>query len=100
LESFHRVGPNGIEQVAIAPILKNSRPITLSPTISTFGDSYMGFGTIPACSIPFVSSHRAGSNGIEHVAIAPKPKNPCPIKTLPTISIFAGSSMGFGAITE
>jgi hypothetical protein len=98
LESSHRAGSNGIEHVSIAPKLKNPCPITLSPTISIFGDSSMGFGAITACFTPLLSSHRAGSNGIEHVAIAPKPKNPCPMKPFPTISIFGGSSMGFGAI--
>jgi hypothetical protein len=98
LELSHRAGSNGIEHDAIAPKPKNPFPITLSPTISIFGDSSMGFGAITACFTPLLSSHRAGSNGIEHVAIAPKPKNPCPMKPFPTISIFGGSSMGFGAI--
>jgi hypothetical protein len=35
----------------------------------------MGFDAITAWSIPLESSHRAGSNGIEHVAIGPKLKN-------------------------
>jgi hypothetical protein len=74
LESSHRAGSNGIEHDPIAPKLKNLCPIKPFPTISIFGGSSMGFGSITARSIPLQSSHRAGSNGIEHDAIAPNSK--------------------------
>jgi hypothetical protein len=99
LESSHRVGSNDIEHDAIVRKPKNPCPINLSPTISIFGDSSMGFGAITACFIPLELSHRAGSNGMQHDVIVPKPKNPFPITLSPTISIFGDSSMGFGAIT-
>src|SRR3978361_545550 len=62
---------------------KTRAPPSLFPTISIFGGSSMGFDAITAWSIPLESSHRAGSNGVEHVAIAPKPKNPRPTKPFP-----------------
>jgi hypothetical protein len=71
----------------------------LSPTISIFGGSFMGWVAITTCSIPLESSHQAGSNGIEHPAIAPNSKACAPPMFSPTISIFGGSSMGFGIIT-
>jgi hypothetical protein len=99
LESSHRAGSNSIVHDAIAPKLKNPCPTILSPTISIIVGGPMGFGAITARSIPLESSHRAGFNGIEHVLIAPKLKNPRPTILSPNISIFAGSSMGFGAFT-
>src|SRR5712671_3532849 len=99
LESSHRAGSNGVEHVAIAPKLKNPRPTKPSPSISICGGSSMGFDAITECSIPLESSHRAGCNGVEHGAITRKSKNPRPTKPFPTIFIFGGSSMGFGAIT-
>jgi len=52
----------------------------------------MGSGAITECSIPLESSHRAVSNGVEHVAIAPKPKNPRPTKPFPYHFDFRGGN--------
>ena len=52
----------------------------------------MGFGAITECSIPLESSHRAGSNGVEHVAIAPKLKHPRPTKPFPYHFDFGGGN--------
>jgi hypothetical protein len=52
----------------------------------------MGFDAITAWSIQLESSHRAGSNGIEHIAIEPKLKNPRPLSLSPHHFDFGGGN--------
>jgi hypothetical protein len=83
LESSHLAGSNVIEHVMIAINPKFHSPPILSPNISLYEGISMGFSLITACSILLEFSHRASSNGIEYIAIAPKLNILHPTKPFP-----------------